>query len=97
FREILTGLVYWRMEILPVFVELLRQIGKEIPFSFSFIASVESKVRDEIWRLSETGKIKKFEEKYKFVEASDHAWFRENWREGKETLGNVSEEYSLED
>ncbi|GMT32761.1 hypothetical protein PFISCL1PPCAC_24058, partial [Pristionchus fissidentatus] len=124
-REILTGLIYYRMEILPIFTELLKEIGKELPLSLSFIASIEDKVRNEMWRLSETGEIEEFEasvdrrgraklrrmmndieqlfkddvdmEYYYFAEASDHAWFRENWREGMKSIGNISEEYSLED
>ncbi|GMT32936.1 hypothetical protein PFISCL1PPCAC_24233, partial [Pristionchus fissidentatus] len=43
-REILSGMLYFHTKILPVFIELLGEVGKE------YIASVEATVMDEIYR-----------------------------------------------
>ncbi|GMT32932.1 hypothetical protein PFISCL1PPCAC_24229, partial [Pristionchus fissidentatus] len=43
-RELLSGMLYFRLKILPIFIDLLSEVGQE------FIASVEASVRDEMHR-----------------------------------------------
>ncbi|GMT32900.1 hypothetical protein PFISCL1PPCAC_24198, partial [Pristionchus fissidentatus] len=97
-REFMSGMLYFRMEILPTFTKLLQEAGQELPFSLSFIASVEDTVRDEMYRLFVTEDPRLTTEcDGDFVEANDHVWFGRKWRKNMKIIGDVASEYRLED
>ncbi|GMT27088.1 hypothetical protein PFISCL1PPCAC_18385, partial [Pristionchus fissidentatus] len=96
-REQISGMVYFRLEVLPAFIEFMDQSGQEFSFSLSSIASMETRVRSKMWEFLEEDEAQITRTEMclgDFVEASDHIWFNKSCVDFTE---DIASEYLLED